>query len=343
MPLRVSCPGPLLRLACFRGGGLVLVPPYLAWGCPPPTCCGRGCVGVGAQHCPLGLHALWGLRAAGVVAGRPRGGVACHCCEWCLVSGAVLPPAARALGRAARVPRPVFPGRGWCGRGHPAPVPQRAILRAVVARSGGGRGAPPGGLPRAVVRGVWVQALSLPRLPVLWAGCWGLLPTCRGRACVGVGAQHCLLGCAAQVVRGCTRGGWPFIVARGVWCQALSLPRPPVVWARLPGRGDPAPAPQRAPLRAVVARCEGGRRASPGGGALRRCERRLVAGARPLPAARPLSGLSGSAVLVLWVRVCGRGWVRCPFSGQAAGRGCVWCVWCLCGVCDLVGVWRCGV
>ena len=44
------------------------------WG-PPPTCCGRGCVGVGAQHCPLGLHALWGLRAAGlVVGGRPRGG-----------------------------------------------------------------------------------------------------------------------------------------------------------------------------------------------------------------------------------------------------------------------------
>ena len=31
-------------------------------------------LGVGAQHCPLGLHALWGLHAAGVVGGRPRGG-----------------------------------------------------------------------------------------------------------------------------------------------------------------------------------------------------------------------------------------------------------------------------
>ena len=30
---------------------------------------------MGAQHCPLGLHALWGLRAAGVVGGRPRGGL----------------------------------------------------------------------------------------------------------------------------------------------------------------------------------------------------------------------------------------------------------------------------
>ena len=36
------------------------------WGALP-TCCGGGCVGLGAQHCPLGLHALWGLRAAGVV------------------------------------------------------------------------------------------------------------------------------------------------------------------------------------------------------------------------------------------------------------------------------------
>ena len=43
------------------------------WG-PPPKCHGRGCVGVGAQHCPLGLHALSGLRAAGVVGGRPQGG-----------------------------------------------------------------------------------------------------------------------------------------------------------------------------------------------------------------------------------------------------------------------------
>ena len=33
MPLRVSCPGPLLRLACLGGGCPVPVPPYLAWGC----------------------------------------------------------------------------------------------------------------------------------------------------------------------------------------------------------------------------------------------------------------------------------------------------------------------
>ena len=38
------------------------------WG-PPSTCSGRGRVGVGALLCPLGLHALWGLRAAGRVRG----------------------------------------------------------------------------------------------------------------------------------------------------------------------------------------------------------------------------------------------------------------------------------
>ena len=113
MPIRVSCPGPLLRLARLGGGGPVPVPPYLASSCggggraspggvpsivardvwgqalplprlpahwagcwgPSSTCCGRGRVGVGALLCPLGLHALWGLRAAGRVRGvRVPGG-----------------------------------------------------------------------------------------------------------------------------------------------------------------------------------------------------------------------------------------------------------------------------
>ena len=96
-------------------GGLVPVPPYLAWGCggggraspggvpstvardvwgqaiplprlpahwagcrgPRSTCCGRGCAGVGALLCPLGLHALRGLPPAGRVRGVrvPGGGL----------------------------------------------------------------------------------------------------------------------------------------------------------------------------------------------------------------------------------------------------------------------------
>ena len=114
------------------------------WG-PSPTCCGRGCVGVGAQHCPLGLHALSGLRAAGMV-GRPSpGGVACHRCEGRLVSGPVPPPAAGPLERAARVPRPVCSGCGRCGHGDPAPAPQRALLHAGIARCGGRRRSSPRG------------------------------------------------------------------------------------------------------------------------------------------------------------------------------------------------------
>ena len=162
------------------------------------------------------------------------------------MSGAVPPPAARPLGRAAGVPRPVCPGCGRCGRGDPAPAPQRAPLWAGVARCGGGRRASPGGVPSIVVRGVCGQALPLPRLPAHWSGCWGPLPTCCGRGSVGVGAQHCPLGLhalwglrAAGMVGGRPRGGWPATVLRGVWCQALFLPRPPVLWGGQPGFRDP--------------------------------------------------------------------------------------------------------
>ena len=42
VPLRVSCPGPLLLLACLRGGGPVPVPPYLAWPARPVGAACRG-------------------------------------------------------------------------------------------------------------------------------------------------------------------------------------------------------------------------------------------------------------------------------------------------------------
>ena len=86
--------------------------------------------------------------------GPSPGGLACHRCEGLLVSGAVPPPAARPLGQAAGVPRPVCPGCGPCGRGDRAMAPQRAPLRAGVARCGGGGRASPGGVPSTVVRGV---------------------------------------------------------------------------------------------------------------------------------------------------------------------------------------------
>ena len=117
-PFRVSCPGPLLRLACLGGGGQVPVPPYLAWGC---CCVGR--LGSGAPPPPaarsLGrlpgpsTHWLWvrGVRAWGPVTNPtacplasygggmrvPGGGTSCLGVGR-PGSGALPPPAARPLG-----------------------------------------------------------------------------------------------------------------------------------------------------------------------------------------------------------------------------------------------------
>ena len=132
---------------------------------------------------------LVGAACCGGGGGPSPGVVACQRCEGRLVSGAVPPPAARSLERAAGVPRPVCPGCGRCWRGDPAPAPQRAPLRAGVARCGGGGMASPGGVPSAVVRGVCGLALPLPRLPALWACRRGPSPTCHGRGCVGVGSN----------------------------------------------------------------------------------------------------------------------------------------------------------
>ena len=122
--------------------------------------------------------------------GVPGGG-AFHCSEGRPVSFAAPPPAARPLERAARVPRPVCPGCGRCVRGDSAPAPQRAPLRAGVARCGGGRRTFPGGSPSTIVRGAWCQALSLPRPSIPWSGQPGFrVPGVPGAVGAGVGTQH---------------------------------------------------------------------------------------------------------------------------------------------------------
>ena len=83
--------------------------------------------------------------------------------------------------------------------------------------------------------------------------------------------------------------------------RAARVPRPMCPGCGRCGGGDPALTPRRAPLRAGVARRGGGGRASPGGGAVRRCEGRLGSGAPPPPAARPLGGLPGLARHWLWL------------------------------------------
>ena len=122
--------------------------------CPAPVPCSVGGSGPGLPLPGLACTPCGGCVPRGWWGAVPGRGLACHCCEGRLVSGAVPPPTARPLGRAAGVPRPVCSRCGLCGRGDPAPVPQRAPLRAGVARCGGGGRASPGGVPSTAVRGV---------------------------------------------------------------------------------------------------------------------------------------------------------------------------------------------
>ena len=109
--------------------------------------------------------------------------------------------------------------------------------------------------------------------------------------------------------------------------RAAGVPRPVCPGCGSSGRGDPTPPPQRAPLRAGVARCEWWREGVPGRAAVRRCEGRLRSGAPPPPAVRPLCGLSGSPTHVLWAPACGCGgpalspWLACPVGAACRGGG----------------------
>ena len=105
VPLRVSFPGPLLRLACLGGGGPVPVPPYLAWGC-----------GGGGR--------------------APRGGGAFYCCEGRLGSGAPPPSTARPLGGLLGSSIPVLWARA-CGCGGPSLSPRPARPVGAARRGAG--------------------------------------------------------------------------------------------------------------------------------------------------------------------------------------------------------------
>ena len=281
LPWRVQCPVCVSQVRSVR-----------AWGpSNGPTACA-----LAGWRC-----SLWGWRK-----GVPGGG-AFHRCEGRLVSGAVPPPAARPLERAARVPRPVCPGCGRCGRGDRAPAPQRAPLWAGVARcGGGGRAFPGGGCFPPLLGAPGVRRCPSPGRRSSGAGsqgsasrvsrvrsvrAWG--PSTGPTACALAGRR-----CSLWVWRKGVPGGGAFHHCEGRLVsgavpppaarpleRAARVPRPVCPGCGRCGRRDPAPAPQRAPLRAGVARCGGGGRASPGGAAFHRCEGRLVSGAVPPPAA----------------------------------------------------------
>ena len=274
-------------LGVGRPGSGALPPPTARplGGLPGPTthCCGCGGVrawgpvtNLTARALASWLCALWGRHEGA------RGGASCLGVGR-PGSDALPPPTARPLGG---LPGPTtnwlwVRGGAGVGTGH-QPHSARSFelaLRAV----GAARGRPGGGASCLGVGGPGSGALH-PRLPALWAGCRGPLPT--GCGCGGVrvwgpvtnptaralaswlcalrgrheGARggRLLPGCGASGVR---RSPTPDCPPSG---RAAGAHYPLAVGAGGCGRGDPSPTPQRALLRPGFARCRGGMRV-PGG------------------------------------------------------------------------------
>ena len=111
-------------------------------------------MGVGAHHCTFGLHALWGLRAAGVAGGRPRGGglPPFGGGVWCQALSLPLPLVLSGGPPGSRdpcVPGAVGAGVGTQHRPHSVRPCGPALLVVGVAE-----GRPRGGVRSTVARGV---------------------------------------------------------------------------------------------------------------------------------------------------------------------------------------------
>ena len=138
------------------------VSPYLASGCALPVGWVRAWGPVTnptARALASWLCALWG-RHEGARGGRLLPG--------CGTSGVGRSPTSDHSSFRACCPGPLPTGCGCggCGLGDPSPTPQRPLLRAGLARCGGGKRMP-GGAHRAWVPGVRGRALSHPRSLVL--------------------------------------------------------------------------------------------------------------------------------------------------------------------------------
>ena len=143
-----------------------------------------------------------------------------------------------------------------------------AIAVSLCLRAGGGvrmsRGWCVGALVRCSVWGWWMGIPGGGRFPALRGASGVRRCPSPGRPTSGAGSQgsatrvsrvRSMLACGPSTGptactlagRRCSLWGWrkgvpggsPSIVVRGAWCQALSLPRPPVIWSGQPGFRDP--------------------------------------------------------------------------------------------------------
>ena len=146
--------------------------------------------GVGSQHRPHSVRPCGpALLAVGVAEGRPRGG-AFHHCEGRLRSGACPPATARPLGGLLGSATHVLWAPGVWVWG-PNTVPLACTPCGGCVPRGWWGAVPGGGWPATVVWGVWCQAQSLPRPPILWSGQPGFRDPCGpGAVGAGVGKQH---------------------------------------------------------------------------------------------------------------------------------------------------------
>ena len=172
-----------------------------------------------AHHCPPGLHALWGLCAAGVGGGCSQGkwpatvvtGV------WCQALSFPRPPVL--WGGQPGFRDPCVPGAVGAGVG-PSTSPTACALAGRRCSLWEWRNGVPGGVFYTFVRGVCGQPLPLPELPAHWAGCWGPQPTCCGRRRVGWGPNIVCLACMPS--GGCVpRGWWGFVPGGGAGLPPL--------------------------------------------------------------------------------------------------------------------------
>ena len=271
-------PWSLAPSGVLGGSGPVPAPPYLACGCggggraapwgapstvawgvwgqalplprlpahwagcrgPRSTCCGRGRAGVRALLCPLGLHALWGLRAAGRVRGVrvPGGGLGGG-------GRAPYPPfvrprgACRAGGRSASFRPSAFPGQATkrvslalcCTWGVWPPIPLPFVLTRLLRVRSVRR---PGALARArlffaapVGAGGWGGGAG--RAPAPLSGGGGTIPPASGgggrgprglRAGGGVGGGLSRRGLPAPLLG----GGLRYSILAPLVSSARSLP-----------------------------------------------------------------------------------------------------------------------
>ena len=242
MPLRVSCIGPVLRLACWGGGGPVPFPPtWLGAARSPWGGCGRG------DPSPTPARAL--LRAGlgrwlGALWGQHEDTWRWRSFPGCGAYGVRRSPTPdhSSFRTCGRGPLPTGCGCGGCRRGDPSPTPQRALMRAGFARCGGGMRVPGRDASCPGVGRPGSGALPPPTTRPCRRAAGAHYSVAVGAGGAGVGAcqqPHCPRSCelalrAVEAPCGCP-GRAPLAWVWGIRGWALSRPRPLVLSGVRPG------------------------------------------------------------------------------------------------------------